>query len=192
MESTTVMGKYICDMPVFFGEVKYLSHGIGITSTIFWYYFLSALWTNGGNNPANTVGWAFQSNKYAWGIFAVFLVVTILQVGFLMVQTSYGKCSVTLPGMLISWIVGLFVSTVFFFIVWHWDRNQLPYFQEPETFANLSFKGGFGRDPPESLIKDPAKKESNDVQQSHKMDDKDEFVCDLYKNGQLITSTISE
>jgi hypothetical protein len=43
------------------------------------------------------------------------------------------------------------------------------------------------------MIKDPASSSaSKDSEQSHKPDDKDEFVCDLYKNGQLITSTISE
>jgi len=191
MESTTVVAKYTCDIPVYFGEVKFLSHGVGITSTIFWYYFLSALWTN-GRNSSNPDGYAFQSNKYAWGIFGAFIAITIFQFILLLSQTSYGKCSVTITGLIISWVIGLFVSTVFFFVIWAWDRNQLPYFEEPETFANLSFKGGFGRDAPASLIKDPAKKESDDVQQSSKMDDKDEFVCDLYKNGQLITSTISE
>jgi hypothetical protein len=191
MESTTVVGKYICDIPVYFGEVKFMSHGVGITSTILWYYFFSALWTNGGNS-SNPDGYAFQSNRYAWVIFGAFFGISLLQFLMLIVQSRYAKCSVTIVGFLLSWIIGIFIATVFFFVVWAWDRDQLPYFQEPETFANLSFKGGFGRDAPKSLVKDPAKKESDDVQQSSKMDDKDEFVCDLYKNGQLITSTISE
>jgi len=191
MESTTIVGKYTCDMPVLVGQVKYMSHGVAITSTILSYYFLSTLWTNGGHQ-SNPDGYAFQFNKYSWTVLGSFIGLTILQFFMLTLQKQYGKCSVNFFGFIISWGIGLMVGIAGFFFIWAWNRNQLPYFQEPETFTNLSFKGGFGKQRPESLVKDPAKKGSDDVQQSSKMDDKDEFVCDLYKNGQLITSTISE
>jgi len=191
MESATVARKYICDIPVVFGEVKYMSHGIAITATVLIYYFWSTLWTNGGNK-SNPNGYGFQLNKYSWTVIGASIGIILFQFLLLTLQAQYGKCSVNIIGMLCSLAIGVLVGTTGFFFIWAWDRNQLPYFQEPETFTNLAFKGGFGKNPPESLVKDPAKKESDDVQQSSKMDDKDEFVCDLYKNGQLITSTISE
>jgi len=191
MESTTVLGKYTCDMPVLIGEVKYMSHGVAITATVMTYYFFSTLWTNGGHQ-SNPDGYAFQFNKYSWTVLGSFIGVSLLQFLMLTLQQQYGKCSVSLLGFLASWGIGVLIGGIGFTLIWAWDRAQLPYFQEPETFTNLAFKGGFGAKRPESLVKDPAKKESDDAQQSHKMDDKDEFVCDLYKNGQLITSTISE
>lgn len=190
MESATVIGKYMCDMPVYFGGVKKLSHGIAITSTIMWYYLWSALWTNGGN-PSNTIGYGFLPNTYAAGIGGAMGFIFIFQLGFLFLQQTYGKCTVGWFGAIMSFGIGTVVGTSLFFLVWGAGRSLLPYTDITESFTNLSLGGVFGKPVPTSIVKSDAKKDAPDVQQSSKMDDSDEFVCDLYKNGQLITTTVS-
>jgi len=191
MESTTIVGKYTCDIPVYFGAVKYLSHGIAITSTIMWYYLWSALWTN-GLHPSNPIGFAFQPNSYAAAIGTAMGCIFLVQLTSLYVQQTYGKCNVGWFGSFISFLVGFICGTALFFLVWGTGSDLLPYADITEPFTTLSLGGVFGRPREPSIVKSDAKNDAPVVQQSHKMDDSDEFVCDLYKNGQLITSTVSE
>lgn len=187
MESATVLvSKYTCDMPVYFGAVKRLSHGIAITSTIMWYYLWSALWTNGTISPG------FHTNTYAAGIGGAMGFIFLFQLVFLYLQATYGKCTVDIAGSVGSFGIGLIIGTSLFFLVWGTGSDLLPYADIPENFTNLSLGGVFGKQREASLVKSDAKTDAPDVQQSHKMDDSDEFVCDLYKNGQLITTTVSE
>jgi len=190
MESATLVGKYTCDIPVYFGAVKYLSHGIAITSTIMWYYLWSALWTN-GNLPSN-VGGSFGPNRYAAAIGGTMGSIFLVQLTALYVQQTYGKCSVSWFGSFISFLIGFICGTALFYLVWGTGSDLLPYADITEPFTTLSLGGVFGRPRQPSIVKSDAKNDAPVVQQSHKMDDSDEFVCDLYKNGQLITSTVSE
>lgn len=192
MESaTTVVSKYTCDMPVYFGAVKKLSHGIAITSTILWYYLWAALWTN-GRHPYNPIGYAFQPNTYAATVGVAMGMIFMFQLTFMHVQQTYGKCNVGWFGSVVSFGIGMLVGTALFYLVWGTGSDLLPYANIAEPFTNLSLGGVFGKPAEPSVIKTDAKKDSPDVQQSSKMDDSDEFVCDLYKNGQLITTTVSE
>jgi hypothetical protein len=191
MESATLVGKYTCDIPVYFGAVKYLSHGIAITSTIMWYYLWSALWTN-GLHPSNPVGFAFQPNSYAAAIGTAMGSIFLVQLTALYVQQTYGKCNVGWFGSLISFGIGFLIGTALFYLVWGTGSDLLPYADITEPFTTLSLGGVFGRPREASIVKSDAKNDAPVVQQSSKMDDSDEFVCDLYKNGQLITTTVSE
>ena len=182
MESSTVVGKYVCDIPLFFGDLKYFSHGIGITATVLSYYMFSAFYTGG----------SFQANSYGFSIFGTLLVVSMLQAFSLFIQNTYGKCTVSPLGSVLSLLIGFAVGGGTFGILKATAPDYLPYSSLPENFTNLSLGGVFGKPAEVSLVKSDAKKDAPDVQQSHKMDDSDEFVCDLYKNGQLITTTVSE
>jgi len=182
MESSTVVGKYVCDIPLFFGDLKYFSHGIGITASVLTYYMFSAFYT----------GSAFESNSYGWSVFATLLVVVFLQAGSLSIQNTYGKCTVSPLGSVLSLLIGFAIGGGTFGILKATAPQYLPYSSLPENFTNLSLGEVFGKPAQPSLVKSDAKKDGPDVQQSHKMDDSDEFVCDLYKNGQLITTTVSE
>lgn len=177
-----VVGKYVCDIPLYFGNLKYFSHGIGITATVLSFYMFSAFY----------VGGSFQPNNYGWSIFGTLLVVSGLQTFSLFIQNTYGKCTVSPLGSLISLLVGFAVGGATFGILKATAPDYLPYSSLPENFTNLSLGGVFGKPAEASVVKSDAKKDAPDVQQSHKMDDSDEFVCDLYKNGQLITTTVSE
>jgi hypothetical protein len=190
METTPdVVGKFVCDMPVF-GFIKKsstYSYGLAVTSTFFWYYIGSAIYllvkAKGGSGAAlGTTA-------------AIYVGITLAQVGALYVQTFYKKCNITMFGMLISIFVGMVVGLIIFGLIAGVAPNYLPLVPSSvESFTSLSLNGGLGNAPPASLVKDSASSAptSSNVEKSGKPDDNDDFVCDLYKNGQLITSTISE
>ena len=115
----------------------------------------------------------------------------LIQLVSLFFQQSYGKCTVSWLGSLISFLIGSVIGTALFYLVWGTGSDLLPYAGIAEPFTNITLGGVFGKPSQPSLVKSDAKKDAPDVQQSHKMDDSDEFVCDLYKNGQLITTTVS-
>jgi hypothetical protein len=187
MEATSVPGDYVCDMPVFFfPKTTNFSYGIGVTATVFWYYIASAIYVDikNGGSGGGVVGWSI----------GLYFVILLLQLGGLYVQSAYSKCSVTMLGVLISWLIGFLVGILFFVIIRTTNTSYLPYMgSTTESFTSQTFlSGGVGKAMPSSMIKTDGSSEPQDSEQSSKPDDKDEFVCDLYKNGQLITSTISE
>jgi hypothetical protein len=184
MEPTPgVVGTYVCDMPMFFfKKLQFLSYGMAATSTIFWYYISSAahaLRLHGGS-PTVLLFLLFG-----------FIVFTLLQWSSLYVQTSYAKCLITWIGILTSVGVGSLVGVLTFGLTAGLMPQNIPY-MSTEKFTTLSMIGPLGKTAPPSLVKDDASSAPSNVEKSSKPDDKDEFVCDLYKNGQLVTSTISE
>jgi hypothetical protein len=171
---------YLCDMPLFYGPIlNYYSYGIGVTSTVFAYYILSAI--------------IVTIKKGASGLIILYLFLGFgsilgLQYWALYVQDFYKKCAITWRGMAISVGVGIGVGIIAVIAVSIADPSLLPYLSSSESFTTLSLNTG-GAPPTPSLVKE---KESSSDEKCSKPDDKDDFVCDLYKNGQLITSTVSE
>jgi hypothetical protein len=183
MDTPTPVGSYTCDMPVYFlAKLTKYSYGLAVTNTILFYYFCSAIYTAFKTN---------QSSKTAFGLLTgAYIITVVIQVLFLRTQLAYGKCTMTLAGMLISIAVGCAVGLLFFGLIAGLTPERLPYV--PDIVESFSLNGGFGKTPPPSVVKTDASDAPSNVEKSSKPDDKDEFVCDLYKNGQLITSTISE
>jgi len=190
METTPdVVGKFVCDMPVlgFIKKSSAYSYGLAVTSTFFWYYIGSAahLLRTGKGGSAAALGTTI----------GIYVALTLAQVGGLYTQAFYKKCNITFIGMLISIFVGMVVGLIIFGIVAGVAPNYLPLVPSSvESFTSLSLNGGLGNAPPASLVKDSTSSAPtpSNVEKSSKPDDNDDFVCDLYKNGQLITSTISE
>ena len=186
MESTVpvTVGSYNCDI-VFplLPKTHSMSYGVAITATVLWYYIGTAFYFSAGRGGS-------------WGVTGALLVfyfaIFAFQFILFMFQGMYAKCTITWVGILLSAFIGIAVGLIAFGIVAGTDPSNLPYVGEIEKFTNVILAGGLGKSPPPSVVKDSSSSKPDDVQQSHKMDDKDEFVCDLYKNGQLITSTISE
>jgi hypothetical protein len=167
---------YLCDMPLFYGPIlNYYSYGIGVTSTVFAYYLLSAIIVTIKEGASGMI---------ILYLFLGFGSIIGLQYWALYVQDFYKKCAITWKGMAISVGIGLAIGIIAVITVSIADSSLLPYFPNKESFTTLSLNTG----------KPPAKtdNESSSDEKSTKPDDKDEFVCDLYKNGQLITSTVSE
>ena len=184
MESTVTVGKYNCDLVFpYLPKTIHMSYGIAITATVLWYYICSGIHfiiTKGGDSWKITVS-----------MLGTYVVLFAIQAGMLLVQAKYGKCNITLMGSILSAVLGFVVGLSTFLLVRFSSPTNLPFMSSQiEKFANMTLSGGIGKPPPPSVVKDPAVEDP--VQKSSKMDDKDEFVCDLYKNGQLITSTISE
>jgi hypothetical protein len=190
METTpNVVGKFVCDMPVFslIKKSSAYSYGLAVTSTFFWYYIGSAIYllVRGRGGSGAALG----------ATASIYVGITLVQVGGLYTQAFYKKCNITLIGMIMSIVLGMVVGLIIFGIVAGVAPNYLPLVPSSiESFTSLSLNGGLGNAPPASLVKDPASSAptSSNVEKSGKSDDNDDFVCDLYKNGQLITSTISE
>ena len=179
----STVGTYLCDMPIYIlPKLQSYSYGIAVTSCIFMYYFSSSI---------------LQRTQYSGPvgnivlITCIFAVITVIQVVAINTQTMYAKCSVTIYGSFISWIVGAVVGLITFGLIAGLLPQDLPFIVHNENFTTMTLNGGLGGPPPTKVVKDDASPSSS-IEKSSKPDDKDEFVCDLYKNGQLITSTVSE
>jgi len=188
METTpNVVGKFICDMPVLFGrKSSTYSYGMGITATVFMYYICSSIYMAAKNNGASGGVIAYTM--------VGFIVFTLIQGYFLYIQAFYKKCNVTLGGMGISVAVGVVIGIIVFGVTAGVAPSYLPYVPtQVESFTPLALNGGLGTKAPASVVKDDA---SSAPDKSEKKcgapNENDDFVCDLYKNGQLVTSTISE
>ena len=178
----SVVGNYLCDMPIYIlPKLQSYSYGIAVTSCIFFYYFSSSiLQRTQYSGPVGNIVF----------ITCVFLAITVIQVVAIRTQFAYAKCSVSIYGSAISWLVGAVVGLLTFGLVAGLAPDELPFIRHDENFTTMTLNGGLGGPPPEKVVKDDAT--SSSVEKSSKPDDKDEFVCDLYKNGQLVTSTVSE
>jgi hypothetical protein len=188
MESTSVPGNYICDMPVFlFPKTSNFSYGVGVTATIFWYYISSVSY--GLSQKTGTT-----SGGIVGGTVGIFALIMLFQIGGLYLQVSYGKCNATPMGLFLSWLAGSLVGIIMFLIIMLTAKQYLPYISSPvESFTSQMFLGGgIGKPMPAGMVKTDSSDAPQDSEKSTKPNDSDEFVCDLYKNGQLITSTISE
>ena len=188
MESTSVPGNYICDMPVFlFPKTSNFSYGVGVTATIFWYYLSSVSYGISQNN-------ATTSGGIVGGTAGIFALIMLFQIGGIYLQVAYGKCKVTPMGFFLSWFIGSLIGVLAFLLIMLMDKTRLPYISSPvESFTSQMFLGGgIGKPMPSSMVKTDSSDAPQVSEKSTKPNDSDEFVCDLYKNGQLITSTISE
>lgn len=183
-EYASGVSSYICDMPVIKGgALKYYSYGIVVTSTVFWYYIGSAIW--------------MSVNKGSSGAIIAYLIlgylgITLMQFFGVYIQKFYNKCVMSSIGFGISIAIGIVFGLVVFGIVAGTTPESLPYVAGKENFTPVVLNGGLGTPPPPSVVKDDASSAPSNVKTCDKPDDKDDFVCDLYKNGQLVTTTVSE
>jgi len=149
------------------------------TATIFILYIASAVYMK----VKQQANWT----KIIIGTVVLYVIILAVQIVAIYLQMSYQKCSLSWTGIGISWFIGALVAGLFFALIVTTDPSYLPYTTSSiESFTpQASLVGGSS-----SMVKKPDT--AVDSEQSHKPDDKDEFICDLYKNGQLITSTISQ
>jgi hypothetical protein len=196
----------VCDIPLPGGLRTSSSPSVIVFTTTVGFYYLNALW-NSGESAA----------KNSWFAAVMFIIFLSIQVWVIYYQAvHFNKCPPTVwLGILFALIFGAVFGTVTYWVSVAANQNSLTVnrqgftnykekFTDQSAFNSIAFPGGSNSNLASAVSSigtaagtlssvTNAKNTAGVTGQClQKTANSDEYICDVYKNGQLVTQTITE
>jgi len=185
----------VCDMALPMGFKTSSSPSIIVFTTTIGFYYLNALW-NGGPDAAK--------KSFIPGL--MFLIFVLAQVGVIYYQSVYfNKCPpFVLVGIVFAVFFGAAFGTITYWVSTAMNKNSLALaqgftnykekFTDQSAFNAIASPGGTASDiAAAAKAKAAGQPTTGTVGQClQKSADSDEYVCDVYKDGKLVTKTVTE
>lgn len=184
----------VCDMVLPFGVKSSYSPSVIVFTMTVGFYYLNGIWNS---HP-----------KDSWWVLTMFMFIlfALIQGWVINYQSiTFNKCPPAIwKGIVFAMVFGIICGTVSYWVAIALNKGSMSLIQRFTNYKeNFSDSSGFngiafpGGSPSELAAAAKAKAVGEPTtgitgQCLQKSADSDEYVCDVYKNGQLVTKTITE